>query len=371
MRICIDIQLAILNPTGVGRYTLELVKHLDNIIESDELLLFQFNLAKYELPFPLSHSTRRIIRLLPGRVIRRAWRFLNNRPSFNLFSGPSDVFHFTNFIRPPLKNGKSIVTVHDMSFLRYPEYAPTRYAKYLTKTIQDTVNKTDIILTDSKFSKQEIESLLNIDSSRLFHVYPGISSEFCKRDVESIKQFFSQHNIDRPYILLVSTIEPRKNIPFLIEVFERLKNFDGYLIIAGKLGWKYDTIMTRIRTSSKVKDIRYIEYVNENDLSLLYSGAELFVFPSFYEGFGLPPLEAMACGVPVVSSAGGSLHEVLGNGACIMHTFEIDEWVETIHKLVIDTDFKKKQVDAGYRRVIKYTWHDTATQVLKIYRDLT
>lgn len=371
MRICIDIQSAILNPTGVGRYTLDLVKHLDNIIYPDELVLFQFNLAKHDLPFQITHSTRRIIRLLPGRVIRRAWRMVSKWPSFNFFAGPADVFHFPHFTIPPLKGGKSVVTIHDMSFLRFPEYAPTRYARYLSDTIQDTVNKADAILTDSLFSKQEIESLLNIDSSRLFPVYPGISSEFNKRDRESINALLSRLNIDRPYILLVATIEPRKNIPFLIDIFEKLERFDGYLVIAGKLGWKYETIINRMQTSSKANSIRYLEYVDDKDLPSLYSGAELFVFPSFYEGFGLPPLESMACGVPVVSSAGGSLYEALGEGACIIHDFDHDTWIENIQNLLFDSDIREKRINAGFRRVLNYTWHDSASQVLQIYKSLS
>jgi glycosyltransferase involved in cell wall biosynthesis len=307
--------------------------------------------------------------MLPERVVRRMWYYLK-WPSFDSLAGAANIFHFPDFVIPPLNKGKSVVTIHDMSFLRVPEYAPNRYARYLSNAVRSSVTKADFIITDSLFSKQEIESLLNIESSRLCHVYPGISSIFIKQDKKSIERVLSSMNIDRPYILLVATVEPRKNIPFLIEVFEKIKGYDGYLVIAGRLGWKYKPIIKRMKSSHKANSIRYINYINDNELPALYSGAELFVFPSYYEGFGLPPLEAMACGTPVVSSAKGSLKEVLDGGACVIQDFNHDSWLEEITKLLFDSALKKKRIAAGHRHIRKYTWENSASQILDIYKSL-
>ena len=370
MKICIDIQTALNKPTGVGHYTIELVKNLAKIIERDDLILFYINFIRKHPPVSGINATYKTFNVLPERLVRRMWYYLN-WPSFNSLAGTADVFHFPDFVIPPLNKGKSVVTIHDMSFLRFPEYAPNRYARYLSKAVRSTAMKADFIITDSLFSKQEIESLLNIESSRLCHVYPGISSIFVKRDRESIKPILSRVNIDRPYILLVATVEPRKNIPFLIDVFEKIRGYDGYLVIAGRLGWKYEPIIKRMKNSQKANSIRYIKYVNDNELPALYSGADLFVFPSYYEGFGLPPLEAMACGIPVVSSAGGSLKEVLDGGACIIQNFNQDAWLEEITKLLFDSAFKAKRIAAGHRLIRKYTWENSASQILHIYNSLT
>jgi glycosyltransferase involved in cell wall biosynthesis len=370
MKICIDIQTAINKPTGVGHYTIELVKNLAKNTERNDLILFYINFKRKRPQIGCINATYKTFSLLPERLVRRMWYYLK-WPSFNTLTGAADIFHFPDFVIPPLKNGKSVVTIHDMSFLRFPEYAPNRYAKYLTNTIQDTAMRADTIVTDSLFSKQEIESLLSIDSSRLHHVYPGISSNFYKRDRESIRSVLTRFKIDRPYILLVATVEPRKNIPFIINVFEKLKGYDGCLVIAGRLGWKYEPIIKHMKNSPKTNSIHYIEYVNDDDLPALYSGADLFVFPSYYEGFGLPPLEAMACGIPVVSSAGGSLQEVLDGGACIIYDFNHDTWLDEITKLLFDSAYKTKRIAAGYNLSRKYTWAKCASQILQIYRTLT
>jgi len=369
MKICIDIQTALNQPTGVGHYTMELAKHIAAILETDELILFYFDFIKKKPIINNNNVTLKTIRCFPERVIRRFWRYLK-WPPFNLLAGPANIYHFPNFILPPLKHGKSVVTIHDLSFLRFPEFAPTRYARYLSSIVKETVTRADAIITDSMFSKDEIEQLLHVDADRLYPIYPGISSRFQALDKETIKPILSKLNLDRPYILTISTIEPRKNIPFLISIFERLLGFDGNLVIAGKLGWKYEPILERIHTSSRTDDILYLNYVEDKDLPALYSGAELFVFTSHYEGFGLPPLEAMACGVPVVASSGGSLGEVLGEGAYVIQNFDLNTWTEAIQNILFSSDLRNKQITKGYNRAGNYTWYNSASQVLQLYKML-
>jgi len=369
MKICIDIQTTLNQPTGVGHYTKELANHLSVLLNRDELILFYFSFINRKPSININTANYKPMRWLPERIMRRIWRYLK-WPPFNIFAGSADIYHFPNFVLPPLKKGKSVVTIHDLSFLRFPEFAPTRYARYLSSIVKDTVRRADAIITDSKFCRDEIEELLHVNSDRLHPIYPGISLRFHTIDKEKISSTLAKLNLERPYILTISTVEPRKNIQFLITLFEQLYNFYGDLVIAGKLGWKYEPILKRIQTSYRTNDILYLDYVEDIDLPALYSGAELFVFPSHYEGFGLPPLEAMACGVPVVASSGGALDEVLGDGACIIQDYDINTWIETIQNLLFDSEFRKKQIAKGHHRVNNYTWDNSVSRVLKLYRSL-
>jgi len=176
--------------------------------------------------------------------------------------------------------------------------------------------------------------------------------------------------LKRPYILTVGTLEPRKNIEFLIQVFEKMKDFEGELAIVGRRGWKYSSILDRIASSSRANEIRLIEDASDDELPGLYAGAELFAYPSFYEGFGFPPLEAMYCGAPVISSAGGSLKEVLGDGALVIERYDAGQWSEAAIKLIHDKQTRQSLIDKGRRQAATYTWAETARQTMALYRNL-
>ncbi len=176
--------------------------------------------------------------------------------------------------------------------------------------------------------------------------------------------------IERPYILTVGTIEPRKNLPFLVETFERMSGTEVDLVIAGMPGWKCEPILARFRESGRANRIHYVDYVPDGALAALYSGAELFVVPSHYEGFGFPPLESMACGTPVLSSDGGSLPEVLGEGAVILKGFDADEWADEIRKILEDTRRRHDCIQSGIRQAGRYRWENTARQTWDVYRGM-
>ena len=284
-----------------------------------------------------------------------------------MFAGPADVYHFPNFILPPLRQGKSVVTIHDMSFLRFPEFAEERNRSYLSSRIRDTVNRADAVITDSRFSADEILDLMPADPENVFPIHLGIDHSFRRPDAREVVSTTNTLGLDRPYLLTVGTVEPRKNIPFLIEVFEKLADFDGYLVIAGMHGWKYEPILDRIRASARADRIHCLEYVEDTQLPALYTGAELFLLTSFYEGFGFPPLEAMACGTPVVSSTGGSLPEVLGGAAVLVDSFDSELWSGEISRLLSDTGAREQLAAEGARQAGKYSWDETARKTLEVY----
>ncbi len=369
MRVTIDIQAAIAQRAGVGRYTKLLVEHLGPLAGSDELGLFYFDFQRKGIPFPVAGAQQKAVHWCPGRFVQKAWKTLNF-PPFDWFAGAADVYHFPNFIRPPLTRGKSVVTIHDVSFLRFPETTEERNLRYLTTQIRRTTELANAIITDSVFVAREIHERLGTPRDKVFPIPLGLSPSMTRPTTESIAATRKALGLQRPYLLMVGTIEPRKNIPFLVELFERLDSFDGDLVIAGMRGWKYEPILERIRTSSKAARIRHLDYVDEAALPGLYAGAELFVFPSLYEGFGFTPLEAMACGTPVISSNTGSLPEVLGDAAVLVDSFDADAWTAQVSRLLAETAHKTEQVSRGLRQASRFRWQTAAEETWKLYRRL-
>jgi len=369
MKVCIDIQSAIAQRAGVGRYTKMLVEHLGILRGSDELALFYFDFKRQGIPFPVSGVSQRACRWVPGRIVQKAWKTVG-WPPFDSFSGPADVFHFPNFIRPPLARGKSVVTIHDVAFLRYPETIESANYRYLTAQIRQTVERADAIITVSQFTANEVAELLHVPQQKLFPIASGLDQSFQRPGQDALNLMRRELNIERPYLLTVGTLEPRKNIGFLLDVFEKLEGFDGDLVIAGMRGWKYEPLLERMRNSPKAARIKYVEYVDEQLLPSLYAGANLFVFPSLYEGFGFTPLEAMQNETPVISSAAGSLPEVLGEAAVIVQDMTVDAWVSAIQALLPDTARRQQLVARGLRHVRQFTWAETARKTWDVYRNL-
>ena len=369
MQICIDIQPAVTQRAGVGRYTRLLVEHLDTLAQEDELRLFSFDFKGRGAPIPTTHAEHRPLRWCPGRIAQQLWKTLN-WPPFEVFAGRADIYHFPNFLLPPLRGGKSVVTIHDMSFLRHPEFAESRNLRHLGSRIADTARRADAIITDSRFSADEICELLEVTPDRVNAIHLGISPGFSPPSDEATQRMRQALSLDRPYLLSVGTVEPRKNLGFLVDVFEQMTEFDGMLVLAGMLGWKYEPILERIAASSRASDIRVLEYVDDGMLQALYGSAELLLITSHYEGFGFPPLEAMACGTPVLSSRGGSLPEVLGDAAPCIETDDAQRWSTEAMSLVNDGERRGEQVARGREHVKQYTWEQTASSTWDVYRRL-
>lgn len=368
MKVCVDIQSAMgRQRAGIGRYTRSLVERLGELSQSDCLLLFCFDFQRRGIPFPVKNSKQKIIKWCPGRLMRRCWNTLR-WPPFDMLAGPADVYHFPNFIIPPLSRGRGIATIHDLSFMAYPRFAEDRNLTYLTALISDTASRADAIITDSTFSAAEISERLSVDMNRIFPIHLGISEKFAPASPEAVGRERRKLGLDRPYVLTVSTIEPRKNIEFLVRVFEQMTGFDGCLVVAGMKGWKYEPILKRMRDSSRARDIRHLEYVSDEELPALYSGAELFFFPSLYEGFGLPPLEAMACGTPVIASTSASLPEVLGDGALAISGFDAETWASEALRILSETSERQAMIERGLRQAARYTWRETARRTWEVYR---
>jgi glycosyltransferase involved in cell wall biosynthesis len=362
-----DIQAAVAQRTGVGRYTASLAAHAGAYIGHDLFTLFFFDFKRKGLPVECPHAKLRANRLLPGRIVQKAWKTWR-WPPYNWFAGPADVYHFPNFILPPLTAGRSVVTIHDLAFVRFPETIEARNLKYLRTHMAYTVKHADALIAVSEFTARELHDVFNVPRKKISVIHEGLDAGRFQTTPAQVTDFRRRYQLQAPYLLTVGTLEPRKNIPFLIKVFETLPHNNRQLVIAGMRGWKDDPILQQLRQSPCANRIRYLDYIPEPDLPALYSGADLFVFPSLYEGFGFTPLEAMACGTPVVSSNTGSLPEVLGDAACIVEGFETEPWHVTLDSLLQDRTRLQQYADQGRKQVTRFSWDTCARQTWDLYR---
>jgi glycosyltransferase involved in cell wall biosynthesis len=366
MKIAIDIQSAVTQKAGVGRYTRELIEHLAGLVDPNQLVPVYFDFKHAAEPISIPNTNMQAIRWIPGRIVQLAWDTIRF-PPYNWFCQRADVYHFPNFILPPLTRGKAVVTIHDLAFLRYPQFAETRNVHYLNKHIRRTAERADAIITVSNFSAREVCNYLNVPPERVFPIHHGIDPRFSRPEPDAICEMRNRLGLNRPYLLTVGTVEPRKNIQHLVRVFERLNDFDGDLVIAGGMGWKTEPIMECIRKSTRADAIKCLGFTDDDTLPALYAGADLFLLSSFYEGFGFPPVESMACGTPVVSSTGGSLEEVLGEAAVLLAHFDVEGWTDAIRGLLGDSEQRQRLIEKGYSKAASYTWEKTARQTLDVF----
>ena len=370
MKVCMDIQAALGQRAGVGRYVRELLGHLGAEAGADEIAAFYFDFKRTGLEAPPPGIRMRACRWLPGRVAQAAWKRLGF-PPYDWFAGAADLYHFPNFIRLPLARGKkSVVTIHDVSFLRMPETTEAKNLAWLSAEIRRTAERADAILTVSRFSAREIVELLGAPAEKVFPVWLGLPDFGPPPSPEAAAAARRALGLERPYLLMVGTIEPRKNIPFLVKVYEALKDFDGELVLAGGPGWKMGETLRAISGSARRAGIRLLKRVDDAQLSALYAGAAAFVYPTRYEGFGFPPLEALGRGAPVVAARTSSLPEVLGDAAEWVDGYDAAEWAGKVRGVLGDPARAARLRAAGFARAATFTWAETARKTWDVYRRL-
>ncbi|MCX6357932.1 MAG: glycosyltransferase family 1 protein [Candidatus Aureabacteria bacterium] len=366
MRIGIDIQTTIGAPTGVGRYTTQLVLSLAGLGGDEEYRLFFFDFLRRGCRVRPGNPrfTIRPVRVIPGRIYellsaRTGW------PPIELFSGRCDIFHFPNFIIPPLGSGRAEVTVCDCSFARFPHYAEGRNLRRLERSFKGTLDRADAVIAISEFSKRELMEIYGVSAERIFVTHLGV-------DMPPPSPRGSE--AARPYFLFVGTVEPRKNLGGLLDAWRiargRATSWRHSLVIAGGRGGGCPSVLEQARLKGVERDVIVRDYVSDGELAALYRGAEALVFPSFYEGFGLPPLEAMASGTPVIASRIPAVVEVVGDMALLCDPHNPEEIAEAMHRVIGDEALRKKLIAGGIGRAKAFTWQKTAEKTLALYRDL-
>ncbi len=372
MRIVIDVQTVIGKKTGVGKYTEALVKALMRLPSNYQFVLFYFNFrSKFKgINKAAGNFTNKGIRL-PGRVFSFLWK--RGYPyRFDRLSGEADIFHFPNFISRPVKSGKTVVTVHDLAFRRFPEYIEKKNLAFLNDNLPKTLAKADKIIAVSRFTKEELLKFYPVPDEKIKIIPEGVGENFRKiADRKKLGAIKKKYKLPEKFILWVGTIEPRKNISGLLEafaVFKARNKTHHKLVMVGKRGWSYQGFFEKMRKMDITNEVVLTEYVSDIDLPFIYNLAEIFVFPSFYEGFGLPPLEAMACGVPVITTQ--ALNEVVGEAAFKVSERNIQEIAGAMEEILKNENLQRDLVRKGFNRRKEFTWEKAAQETLSLYEEM-
>lgn len=348
MKIGIDaLKISAGQASGIENYLVNLLKGFEEIGMTGEI-------KKYGSPVVINENFTRHF-MLPHRMDQDRL----------------DLAHFPDHILPlwPLK-AKKVITVHDLAFKKYPQFYNMSKRWHKTWLTPGSIKKADKIIAVSSATKGDLIDLFGTPEEKIKVIHNGIASIFKLLNLSNMEkeQKKKKYGFKR-LILFVGTIEPRKNLKTLIEAFDSFveNEPDLGLIVCGKKGWLCDGILNEI---SDHKMIRYLDYVPTQELVELYNLAEIFVYPSFYEGFGFPPLEAMACGTPVITSNTSSLPEVTGDAALLVDPADSRQIAEGITRLLNDKILRDDLIQKGLRRVKTFSWKKTAEETWKLYQEV-
>jgi glycosyltransferase involved in cell wall biosynthesis len=377
MVIGIDVTAALTQGGGIGRYTRELVQAL---IAVDDTNRYRFFSAKPPAtlpvpdPLPEARHVTYCPTLLDERWLYRLWYRLRLPLPVQWVTGQLDLFHSPDFVLPPV-NGRipTLLTVHDLSFIHYPHVFPERLVRYLNQVVPWSIGRATHVLADSEATRNDLLNIWQVSPEKVTVLYSGVHERF--RPVSDVSKITAvrqkYHLVDWPYLLSVGTLQPRKNYQMLIRAFAPLANkVPHHLVISGGKGWLYDEMMAEVAHQGLAERVHFIGFVDDADLPALYSAASLFVFPSLYEGFGLPLLEAMGCGTAVLTSNSSSLPEVAGDAAQQLPPDDQAAWSEAMLALLTEDSRRQALVNAGLNQVKRFSWQGSARQLLKIYERL-
>lgn len=363
--------------TGIGEYTFELLNAIFDIDKKNDYSLFynshadiSKNIPKWEQPNVRYVATRRPNKLFNGTI-----KLFNTPRLDNLLGVKLDAFYSPNLNFTAIsKKTKFVLTVHDLSFEIFSDFFTAKtslWHKIISPKKQCL--RADMILTPSENTRRDIVDFYGINKNKIKVLYPGLSSVFLKKQSADTEQIKKKYALPDKFILFLGAIEPRKNILGIIEGFEKIASSlpNSYsLIIAGADGWKTEKIYEPARVSHCREKIKFIGYVAPEDKPPLYAAADLFVYPSFYEGFGFPVLEAMACGTPVITSNRSSLPEVAGgDSAWLVNPNRTDEIAYAMFMMLTNDNLKKSFVQKGFEQSKKFNWQKTAAQWIDLIKN--
>lgn len=364
--------------TGIGRYVFELATHLAQLPSVESLRYFRgFRFEKELLEpsaTPPSHNSIRR-RLLKSRVAAETYRVISPLLKKRILAGnENSIFHGPNFYLPPF-DGRSVATFHDLSIFNWPQCHPVERVRYMRKELEVAVKRADMLVTDSEFCRQEIASFFSFPLDKIRVVPLACSEAFQPREFSEIQPVLDRFGLKAGgYCLYVGTIEPRKNLDALIDAYSCLSKTlrqKWPLVLVGYRGWSSDGIHERIQAAEQEGWLRYLDYIDNDTLPFIYAGARLFTFPSLYEGFGLPVLEAMASGVPVVCSNASSLPEVAEDAAAMCDPRDVEALTQLIADGLEDDAWRTKSRSRGIARAADFSWRRCAEDTLSVYRDVS
>lgn len=367
MRIGVDTRLMHYQPAGISRYTGHLLQALAELNKEDEFIIFQH--PKHRSPLIQQPNFRRAALFAPVHH-----RFEQIFLAAELLRFRLDLIHSTDFIPPLYSQVPAVITVHDLAFLHYPHFLTAESAAYYGQ-IDKAVVKAAHIIVPSEYTRHDLIAQLGVPAHKVTVIHEAANPIFKPLPYpETLAAVQRRHGLSERFVLCVGTIEPRKNINGLLRAFAHLRNKyrqnDVMLAIAGGKGWLYNETLELMKTLDLEPWVRFLGRVSDDELHQLYVAARCHVHPAHYEGFGLPPLEAMACGTPTIVSNVSSLPEVVGDAALLVNPLDIEEIAVAMQRLLTDDDLHRELRQKGLQRARIFSWDRAARRTLDVYRQV-
>lgn len=370
IKIGIDARLPFYRRGGISQYTLFLLPALAALDEANEYVVGQMGKDSDDY-VPTAPNFRRRNFFTPCHHRLERWALAAEL----LAGGGVDVWHSPDFIPPAFGARRRVITVHDLNFLHFPQFLTADSLRYYRGQIEWAVRVADHISADSEHTRQDLIHLLNVPPEKVTTVHLAVNPLYERPyTAVDINTTLAQHNLPRGFVLAVGTLEPRKNLPTLLQAYRLMRDEAGLdvpLVLVGSKGWLDETIWAAVAELDLAKHVYHLEGVYDEQLAHLYHAAGVLATPSHYEGFGLPALEAMSCGCPVVVSDRGSLPEIVGAGGAVLPADEVSAWAEQLTAVLTDSALRETMVAAGKQRSANFSWHDTAVATLNIYRQVS
>lgn len=366
MKIGIDCRMYSPRFTGIGRYVFELTQNLFKIDKQNEYILF-FNEPEYTNFTPPNKRVKKVLVAAPhySPCEQTKYLWILNREKL-------DLMHFTHFNVPILYNKPFIVTIHDLTLSYYPGKKMNNwfYRTAYHTVFKHAVNKSKKIISVSNNTKKDLQDIYQTNPEKIQVIYEGVNPEF--HAAKNIEPTLKKYKINQPYLLYTGVWRSHKNLKNLLKAFQILKNeysFHGQLVITGRHDPLYaNDIFNEAASLNLTNDTVFTGMVDEKELVDLYSGAQVYVFPSLYEGFGLPPLEAMQCGTPVATSNTSSMPEICGEqNAIFFNPKNPRDMAEKIFQIQSETTLREKLIQNGLQRAKQFSWKDMTEQTFTVY----
>lgn len=363
--------------TGIGRYAYELAKGLSQSPEISELLFLNGRTVTSSLPVLRQKKAGTVDlhnRLKKNWLASELYRITSPwLKTFALSNYKDAIYHGPNFYLPPKVN-RCVATFHDLSVFTMPHCHPLERVRFMQKELLHTVNRAKILITDSEFTRNELIEYFNLPQQKVFTAKLACSNDFYPREDSQLSSVLAKFQLNiNGYCLFTSSIEPRKNIESLLDAYECLPNKIRKcipLVVCGFQGWNSEIVHMRLQKGQAEGWIKYLGYTASEDLPYLFAGARSFLFPSLYEGFGLPVLEAMASGTPVVCSNSSSLPEVVGDAALMCNALDVDALATNISRSIEDEKWREQAKLLGLNRAKLFSWQRCAQETIQAYKQV-
>ncbi|MCX6354800.1 MAG: glycosyltransferase family 1 protein [Candidatus Aureabacteria bacterium] len=358
--------------TGIGRYTYRLIELISGLCPGQPPAVF-YPRGGTRGEFP-GEMVRTVHSIIPGDL--REDRFLrlwyDLYLPFQIRRRGIDLFHGTSFLIPRTRRARTVVTVHDLAHEKYPELAPACSPDF-ARRVRQSVARADAVIAKSCTTRDDILELFHVEEGKLRVIYEGVNEGFTPcEDMALRAAFLKRYGMHSPYIFSLLPLHPRKNIPGLLSAFSLFKKRTGLphsLTLGGK-EYEGRELLSAVERLGISESFTFVGYIPSEDLRLFYSFADAFIFPSLYEGFGIPPLEAMACGTPVLASRGGSMPEVLGPAARYFDPKDTEEMAHRLAELLGSESERVRLREKGFAQAHRYRWDNCARETLALYKEL-